>query len=171
MIPSRRDFRISQSHLYQTKAEPGLVTEVAQALRISQQGKSTLKISRTISTAARRTPWKTLELEVIVSKILIAIWQIESEPNSDCIPSLCLSHTVRGNTRQMLPLALSIAFVALTYWVLTRRRSKLLPPGPPRELLIGNARHLKILYPWLYFSELAEKYGMLQNAGIRRRVT
>jgi len=72
----------------------------------------------------------------------------------------------------MLTLALSIAFLVLTYWVLARRRrSKLLPPGPPREPLIGNVRHLKILYPWLYFSELAEKYGVLQNAGIRRRVT
>ena len=62
----------------------------------------------------------------------------------------------------MLPLALSIAFVALTYSILARRRrSKLLPPGPPREPLIGNARHLKALYPWLYFSELAEKHGVL----------
>lgn len=62
----------------------------------------------------------------------------------------------------MLPLVLSVVAVTFICWVYARRTlSKLLPPGPPRELLLGNARQLKVSHSWLYFSDLAEKYGLL----------
>ena len=64
----------------------------------------------------------------------------------------------------MLSLVLSIVAIVLAYWTHAKhQRSKCLPPGRPRDFLLGNARQLRttLAQSWPYYVELAKKYGVL----------
>lgn len=56
--------------------------------------------------------------------------------------------------------AAAVVCLALLLAVGSRRKAKYLPPGPPGEFLLGNARHIQLFNSWLYYTDLAKKYGM-----------
>ena len=62
----------------------------------------------------------------------------------------------------MAPFALAVVLVALALWILSTKQNKKsgrLPPGPKPEFLFGNARQVPTSYSWIYYANLAKKFG------------
>lgn len=55
-----------------------------------------------------------------------------------------------------LPILALFSLALIRYWKKTYTR---LPPGPPRAFAFGNALQLQISHSWLYYRDLANKYG------------
>ena len=59
--------------------------------------------------------------------------------------------------------ALAAILVAVVLWNLSNRdrdgASGRLPPGPKQELLFGNARQIPPSHSWIYYANLAKRFG------------
>lgn len=59
----------------------------------------------------------------------------------------------------VIGLLLACASALVTSTVVARKRNQRLPPGPPGEPILGNARQIPQESSWLYYAKLKEKYG------------
>lgn len=56
----------------------------------------------------------------------------------------------------------SAVLTSVIFWITARYKKKAgirLPPGPEGEFILGNARQIPSSHPWLYYTDLAKKYG------------
>lgn len=65
-----------------------------------------------------------------------------------------------------IALLLAVGSALILRTMITRRRAGRLPPGPPGELLLGNARHIPPESSWLYYMSL-KKYGQSSFSIVR----
>lgn len=71
----------------------------------------------------------------------------------------------------MLSVVFTIIAVACGLWASSRRAKKCrlrLPPGPPGQVLIGNALQVKPSHTWLYYADVAKQYGTLDAKEISK---
>lgn len=52
-----------------------------------------------------------------------------------------------------------IASVLILQNIVAKRRTHRLPPGPPGEPILGNARQIPHESSWLHYTALKQKYG------------
>lgn len=55
--------------------------------------------------------------------------------------------------------AAALLVLAILFSLRSHTRARKLPPGPPADPLIGHVRFMKRSHPWLWYTELAKKYG------------